>query len=261
MPPGIVLQLVYWLSLPTRGLAIGAMVWRKLVLEFPVFACYLMVSEAGDIARLVAYRTSSKAYFFTYWCTDSVVSAFALLAVYELLVRRLFPGFQRVRFYRRLFPIAAIPILGIGISAAFVILTGYQTAAIFVRIIHSFDGLRLASLVFLAALMLMMGRRWRGYDLGIALGLGLDAIGFLITASTFTKFKTIRPIALIASPIANDLACLVWLIACLRAQKSNLPAEEQAQMIEPQIVGEARKSEDAVKAWLESTRRPPDKQP
>src|SRR5258708_11206406 len=121
MQPGIVLQLVYWLSLPTRGLAIGAMVWRKLMPELPVFACYLIVSEACNAARFVAFRTSPKAYFYTYWLTDSFVSAFALLAVYELLARRLFPGFRRVRFYRRFFPIAAVPILGIGILAGFVI--------------------------------------------------------------------------------------------------------------------------------------------
>jgi hypothetical protein len=227
--------------------------------ELPVFACYLMVSEACNAARFVAFRTSPKAYFYTYWLTDSFVSAFALLAVYELLARRLFPGFRRVRFYRRFFPMAAVPILGIGILAGFVIVTHYKKAGILVQIVHSFDGLRLALLVFLAALMLMMGRRWRGYELGVALGLGLDAMGFLVTASTFAKFKTLRPIGLIASPIASDLACIVWLIACLRAQKSSLPEDEPAQ-VDSQIVGEARKSEDTVKSWLKSIRRPSDKQ-
>src|SRR5258708_32898809 len=109
MQPGIVLQLVYWLSLPTRGLAIGAMVWRKLMPELPVFACYLIVSEACNAARFVAFRTSPKAYFYTYWLTDSFVSAFALLAVDEFLARRLFSGFRRVRVYRRALPAAPCP--------------------------------------------------------------------------------------------------------------------------------------------------------
>jgi len=249
-------QFVYWFALPTRGLAIGAFAWRKLIGMFPVFFFYLLASELSDIARLITYWTprgfSSHAYQMTYWLTDSVVSAFALLATWELCGRRLFSGFQRVSFYRRIFPVAAVPILGAGLLASFVIVTGYksggQTVAWLVRFVHGFDGLRIAVLFFFVALMVLMGRQWRTYEFGVAVGLGIDAGGFLVTSSAVLKFEVIRSFAAVLPSLANDLACIIWLITFVRAGRGLVPIE--AGEIDPGLVYEAKKTEDALKSLL-----------
>jgi len=248
----VALQFVYWLALPVRGLVIAVLFRRKLVGELPVFFSYTLVSEIADIVRLIVYCTTdpghSRAYMMAYWLTDFVVSAFALLAVWELFGRRLFSGFQRVSFYRRIFPVVAIPILVAGLVASFVIVTGDRRAGIFVRFVHSFDGLRIAALFFFVALMVLMGRHWQRYELGVAAGLGIDAVGFLVTRGVFLKFAILKPIMSALPAMANDVACAIWLITLLGAGKKPVPDEADA--IAPGAVDEAKKTAEALKSLL-----------
>jgi hypothetical protein len=250
----ILWQVVYWMALPVRGLTIGIFVWRRLIRQFPAFFLYIVMSECGDIAgiaSLIVFGGHSTAYYYISWFSGSLVSAFALLAAYELCGRRLFARFAKVSFYRHLFPIAAILILGAGLLAGFVVVRGYPGGAIFVRFVHGFDGLRLAMLFFLVALMVLMGRQWKRYEFGVTLGLAIDAAGFLVTSGAFSKFPLIRPIDGAIPSIANDLACIIWLVAFLRQE----PISDDTKPIDPTIIEEARKSREALKSWSEVKNR------
>ena len=247
MHTGVLWQVVYWLALPVRGLLIAVLLWRRLVKKYPAFFFYLLVAELCNIARLIAFQKSQTVYFYTYWSTDSLVAAFALIATYELCLRRLFVGFQRVGFYRALFPVGAIPVAGIGILAAFLIVSGYKKVGIFVQIAHAFDALRVAMLFLFVALMIIMGRAWKRHEFAIGVGLGIDAVGLLVVSGAFARFPFIRPIAGRLGPLASDLACIIWLASFLR------PAEElpvDGDSIDPKVIIEARRSETELKAWL-----------
>src|SRR5580698_101238 len=101
-------DVVAWMSLPLLVLLAGAMVWKRLVREFPFFFTYVTVTAVIGVIRFVAYKGySAKVYFVVYWSSDFVILLTTFLAIYEVFIRRIFPGFGRVRFYRYLFPLFA----------------------------------------------------------------------------------------------------------------------------------------------------------
>lgn len=252
---GFAKELIYWFPLPARGLAIGMSVWRKLAGELPVFFAFLVISELSSLARLGVYFLTDyprvyKPYFYTYWLTGSILSAVALLATLELCAR-LFPGFRRVSFYRKLFPFAAIPILGIGIVAGLIrIFVGSKWAIVLVRIVFGFDGIRVALLFFFVALMQLMGRRWKNYELGIAVGLSVIAAQSLLTSSVLSGFPRLRSIAEVLGPFADDIACILWLLSIWSFKRAR--AEDDGPL-DPEVL---KAAEDARNAMKEMITRP-----
>src|SRR5579864_785714 len=108
--------LVNWFGLPALALLAILLVYRRWHRVFPLFLIYVIGTELIGIVRLVSIRSGF--YARIYWISDAVFASLALLATYELFFKRLFPAFYRVRFYRTLFPAAAILIAGgVAISA------------------------------------------------------------------------------------------------------------------------------------------------
>jgi hypothetical protein len=254
MSAGVGWEAVYWFALPVRGLILGVLLWRKLVKGSPAFFAYLLISELCDIARLLTRFISRDAYFYTYWISDTLVTALALVATYEVALQRLFVAFQRVRFYRWLFSIAAVPITAVGLLSGFLIATAYKRAALLFQVVHGFDAVRVAMLFFLVLLMLFMGRRWKRYEFGIAVGLGVDAAGTLLAAGFAEQLKFLPQFGRALPSLASDAACIVWLVAAVRAE----PVFDDTKPIDPMIIEEARKSKEALKSWSEARKRKPD---
>jgi hypothetical protein len=152
-----------------------------------------------------------------------------------------------------LFSIAAIPITAVGLLSGFLIASAYKKAALLFRIVHSFDAVRVAMLFFLILLMLFMGRRWKKLEFGIAVGLGIDAAGLLVISGLASQMFP-RQFGLALPSLANDVACIIWLIAALRAE----PKTDNIEPIDPRMVSEARKSEEVLKHWKKARNRAPD---
>ncbi|MBZ5522074.1 MAG: hypothetical protein LAP21_07510 [Acidobacteriia bacterium] len=247
-------ELVYWFALPARGLILGVLLSRRLVKASPAFFSYLLISELGDLARLLTSFIGRDAYFYTYWISDTLVTALALVATYELSLQRLFVAFHRVRVYRWLFSIAAIPIIAVGLLSGFLKATAYKRAEFLFKIVHGFDAVRVAMLVFLVLLMLFMGRRWKRYEFGVATGLGVDAAGSLLAAGFAEQLRHFPQFGRALPSLANDVACVIWLIASLRTE----PPSDDTKPIDPGIVDEVRKSEEALKSWSKGKTHAPD---
>src|SRR5215470_1343794 len=138
MSTKLLLQVVGWLSLPVLAVLAGILIWRKVRNKFPHFFNYVVVTEVVGVVRLWAYYAKPRAYAPVYWLSDLLIALFALLATYELFVKRLFPRFSAVRFYRYLFPIAT------AIVAIFAALAAIETRKFsnLLPMIHVFDVLR-----------------------------------------------------------------------------------------------------------------------
>jgi len=218
------------------------LIWRKTVREFPYFYYYIIVGGVIGVVRLCLYDPRSRVYLYAYWITDPLIAIAAFLATYELFMRRLFPRFYAVRFYRYLFLVAALVVVLLAVPASLQL----NQLWIIVRAIHVLGVLRVAILMFFVALMIVMGRRWSRYEFGIALGLGIQASALLIMFANMTLSLFVRAPIMALSPLSYDIACLIWLVTFLRPEPISTPT----QPVRPEIVQQARQWEETLKDSL-----------
>ena len=242
-------QIIYWLSTPVLVVLATIFIWRRLYREFLLFFSYIVVASLGDLLRLLFLHASERTYVNIYWSSQLLNSIFALAAVYELSLKRLFPHFYKVRFYQYLFFLAC------SVSLVLAALTAFRTIALSVlfNIQHAFDFLRVITLFFFVALMLFMGRRWAKYEFGVALGFALDAAAFVTTFAIWTRPGLLRQFAILLPTIGYDLACIIWLAYFLRPQKPEFVAAAN-----PELVRQARAIEGTLKDSLKGRKPPSD---
>lgn len=240
----VLTQLIGWFSLPVLVVLAGILIWRKVPRDFLYFFIYLILNEVVGLVRLWFYYARYRSYNSIYGLSDLLISLFAFLASYELFIKRLFPRFYAVRFYRYLFPAAAILIT---LSA---VPTSLHTprSLVLTTAVHVFDILRVATLMFFVGLMVFMGRQWTRYELGIAMGLIVEASALLVTSAVWTK-KPFTGHLLFDQlpPVAYDVACLIWLITFLKPEN---PTPVLSAPVSSEVLNEARKWEAALKDSL-----------
>ena len=248
MHTGFYWQIIYWFSTPTLAVVATILLVRHLHKRFPLFFSYIVVACLDDIARLVTYHTTFKTYAYTYWISQLMNTVFALLAIYELSFRRLFPQFQRIKFYRFLFLAAAITIATFAILTA---LHSIQTAVLF-KILHGLDFLRVTTLFFFVALMLFMGRRWERHEFGIAFGFAVDAAAFLAAFAIWTRPGYMRTLAATMPVVAYDMAAVIWLIYFLLPEKRIVVSTE---LIDPKVLEQADQWKKTIRESLNGKER------
>jgi len=237
---------------------VGAlMYWRRAYRELPFFFLFVISALLFGVLRYVAlfaWRHNVHFYiyyFYVYWITELAAAVPVALALYEIFLRRLFPSFQKVRFYRNLFPLAAVAIFLLTVITAS---RSSDKRAAFVTASHDADFVRTAILVFFVALMAFMGRQWRRYDFGIALGFGLQAAVAL--ADTAVGFKFHNPPALLTNidVIVYVITCLIWLITFLKPERA-LVMDTAGNQTAEDTLRQARKWEDVLKGFLTPGKR------
>jgi hypothetical protein len=177
------------------------------------------------------------------------LAAFAFLATYELFFKRLFPGFYKTRFYRSLFPAAAILVTAV---VACVSLVGGHLSALAMTT-RVFVFLQAAILVFFVALMIVMGRRWSKQEFAIAFGFGLDVSTSSILIGILSHTASRNEILNRLAVIAYDIACLVWLYCFWIAPKAQ--ASSPSPPLSTEALHEAKKWEDSLKDFMSQGKR------
>lgn len=247
MRSGLFWQAFSWLSTPVLAAVSIILLARKLQRDFPLFVSYVLLLFGIDIARLIAYYGAPyKSYYYVYWISDAVATLFALLATGELMLKRLFPEFYRMRFYRYLFALAGFLIaLFAGLTA--LSSKPYVLLSAFISVLHTAEVLLAAMLAFFVGLMIFMGRRWRRYEFGIALGLGVNAAALLLTLAIVAKSGPLRGIAGQIPVFGEDATAIVWLLFFLKPER---PAPGAGAGINPKVLHHARELQDALKGTL-----------
>jgi hypothetical protein len=238
-----------WFGLPALALLAILLVYRRWHRVFPLFLVYVIGAELIGVARLVSLRAPGRLYARIYWISDAVFASLALLATYELFFKRLFPAFYRVRFYRTLFPAAAILIAG---GAAISALLGGHFSML-AQTIHLYLFLRSAVLFFFVVLMLIMGRRWTRQEFGIAFGFALDVSTSSIFLGMLSRSATPNESLSRFAVFAYDIACIVWIYCFWSAPKPE-PAVPTAPL-SPTALHEAKKWEESLKDYISSDKR------
>lgn len=240
-------SIVSWLSLPVMAVVAGILVSRKLHRIFPLFFSFLVVATLIGILRLVVNLAgTSKMYFYTYWISDLVLMVCTFLAVYELFVMRLFPGFYKVRFYRYLFAFAAVSIILLAWITAFVSPNRRAWVLVEARVLGF---IVVAILIFLVSLMMLMGRMWTKYDFGIGFGFAFQNAAVLATSAAWVRSR-FGPTRIHQLPlIAFDVSCLIWLY-CFWSRDRILEQESKPVSITPAMVDQAQSWQTLLKGWL-----------
>lgn len=239
-----------WLSLPLLAVLACVIAWRRLQREFPFFLSYVSVACLVGVIRFAVYKICSPTvYFYVFWCSDVVVVLAALLAIYETFLRRMFPGFAAVRFYRYLFPTA------VGLIALFGFLSAMHSAdtrAAFLITSRVLDFIRSAVIGFFVAVILFMGRQFTGYEFSIAAGFGLQAAVALANAALRTQTHYAATVLDRFEPLAFDASCLIWLWSF--SKKNELPPPSVVKL-DPEMLHQARKLEETLKDFLTPGKR------
>jgi len=241
--------LIDWVGLPSLALLAVILIYRRWYREFPFFCLYVIGAEFVGITRLFFFGESTRVYSRVYWISDTALAAFAFLATYELFFRRLFPGFYKTRFYRLLFPAAAI-LVTVLVSCSSLMGGHLFALALTTRI---FVFLRAAILVFFVALMIMMGRQWTKQEFAIAFGFGLDVSTSSILLGILSYKSSRNEILSRIAVIAYDLACLIWLYCFWSAPKSQ--ATFPTSSLPSEALHEAKKWEKTLKDYIAPGKR------
>ena len=250
MPEANWIKLVVdWMALPVLSLLIGVLLYRKFQNEFPLFFAYVLASDAIGLGRLLAFRSAGHIYYYVYWISDIAVAVFAFLATYELFIKRLFPVFYKVRFFRYLFPIVAAVITILGAATAL-----YRgKLAVLLVTVRVYEFLRATILFFFLALMVLMGRRWSKPEFGIAFGFGLDVSASFAMLAFVARNGYELGIVNRLPTLAYDIACLIWVYCFLTASKGQPSTASPA--LSAEALNEAKKWEGSLKDFMSQGKR------
>jgi len=239
-------NLLFWFAVVVLSLLSAVFLWRQIWRDLPLFFLYIISAPIIGILRFTVYPLSRGAYFYVYWVSELAGAVFCSLALYEVFIRRVFPRFHKVRFYRGLFPAAAAAILLLTIVA---VLLSPDRKSSFEAASSAFDFVRTAFLVFVMVLMLLMGRQWGRYDLGITLGFGIQAAAALANAAVRTRLGGHRSAIFdTAEFVTFEIACVIWLITFLKPETPD--RLQPAGPLDASVLPQARKWESVVKEWL-----------
>jgi hypothetical protein len=241
--------LIDWFALPSLALLACILLYRKLYREFPLFFCYVVVTEMVGLARYAASKAWPGVYSYVYWISNLVVVLFAFLASYELFVRRLFPRFYKVRFFRILFPLAAILVNVLVVIAA---IYGNHKRWLLLSA-RTGEFLRAAVVFFFVSLMTVMGRKWEMKEFGIAFGFGLDVAISLASVALWTQASKRSPLVRRIPVIAYDIACIIWLYCFWTAPTDT--ETPSAPELSTEALHKAKKWEESLKDYISPGKR------
>lgn len=243
-------DVVAWISLPLLAMLAGVMIWKKLEREFPFFFSYTTLTALLGVVRFIAYKKySPHVYFLVFWISDFVILVATFLAIYEIFIRRIFPGFAKVRFYRYLFPVVAVII---GAVALMIALHAPDKRGAFLATSRIFDFLRSAVIGFFVLLILVMGRAFAGYEFDITLGFGIQAAIALINGAVRLQRGTRSETWDHLEAVAFDVACFIWLWTFAKGSASS---QVQAREFNPETLQEAKKWEKSLKDFITHDKR------
>ena len=240
-------SLLLWLPFLPLSLTLAVFLWRRLWQERPFFFAYLGSALLAGLARFGSSQLDPLPRFYTYWISDMAISLAVFMAMYEVFLRRLFGGFGQVRIYRKVFSVAGFVIL---ILAAFTAVEAHDRASAFLMASRGLDFIRTATLVFFLVLMLVMGRQWTRYDLGITLGFAIQAAAALANSAVGTLMHSRSGFLDSLEVVSYNISCLIWLFTFLKRESIDQPAPPDS--LTRDSLAQARVWESMLKVWLGS---------
>jgi hypothetical protein len=243
------------LALSGLGLQFGLCVLllvRRSQRPFRIFVAYSVFSVIASAAGLLV-RNIPHIYFYFYWTSEIFYLVLAMAALHEIIYV-VFKSFYTIGWFRLIFPAIGVSMILLAVLRA--LLTPHPVAQnpIFEIVISLEILIRLLQfglLVLFFVLVWFFHMQWRQIPLGIALGFGIAAAGFLGVFLLRSEFGTkVDPLVRIIPPIAYIIAVVVWLATFLTGEPGRLAKTWDPAITPEQIIAELRRHTKAVKGIL-----------
>jgi hypothetical protein len=215
------------------------------------FFAYTLFSVIASVTGLVIHNIPG-VYFYFYWVSEVFYIGLAMAALQEI-IHLVFQNFYTMRWFRLVFPVIGASMIFLAVLRT--LLTAGRTVGnpIFESIISLEILVRLLQfglLMFFFVLVWLFHLGWRQIPLGIALGFGIAAAGFLVVFLLRSEFGTkFDPIVRITPPIAYIIGVAIWLATFLRREAAQ-PELSVSSLTPEQVIAELRRHTKAVKGIL-----------
>jgi hypothetical protein len=224
---------------------------RRIYREFPIFFSYTALIVAGTVA-LWAVRSNAKVYFDIFWGSEVLGVILAFLALQEAL-RSVFRNFLGMRWFRWLFPVIGMAMLGVAVLRIILIprpaFSLFTTTILGLEIAVGF--LQFGIFIVFIMLVRLFHLRWGQRAAGIVFGYGVSAAGSLVAFLLRSEFGTkFSPLAGITPPIAYIIGVAVWLATFLKAEPERPEAAWAAKLTPEQMITELKRHTKTVKGIL-----------
>lgn len=243
------------LALSGTGLQFGLcflLLARGFQRPFRSFFAYTLFSVIASVAGL-SVRNVPHFYFYFYWASEIIYIVLAMAALHEI-VYMVFRKFYAIRWFRFVFPLIGLFMVLLAIVRAMVTPRPIAGNPIFEVVISLEILIRLLQfglLVLFFVLIWFFQMRWRQIPIGIALGFGISAAGFLVVFLLRSEFGTkVDPIVRITPPIAYIIAVLVWLATFIRTEVVRPEPAVTPALTPEQMIAELRRHTKTVKGIL-----------
>lgn len=193
------------------------LLWRKVNREFPFFFSYVSSAILIGLFR-GAVASNYRVYFVTYWGTEVIYIALALLSLQEVF-RKVFAAFYEKRWFWLFFPVVVIAISALAVIYRVGGPPGQvnQVMSFIVSMGTAINLVQALLFVLFFVLVWSNGIGWREYPFGIVMGFAAIAIGGFIGNWSRLIFGTKSMLLFIyGPPVAYILAVIVWLNTFLR---------------------------------------------
>jgi len=224
---------------------------RRSYREFPMFFAFSAVSVTGEIAGL-AVRNNTALYGDVYW-TNEVLSVFLVFFALQESFRSVFRNFFGMKWFRWLFP--GIGILMIVVAVLRTILLPRPAHSLFTVTILGLE-IGVAFLQFgifslFIVLISIFHLRWRQHPVGIVLGFGICAAGYLVALLLRFEIGTeFDPVVRIALALSYIIGVAVWIVTFLRGEPSGAAKGDGTPFTPEQMITELRRHTKVVKGIL-----------
>lgn len=200
-------------TLILQGFLVVVLYRSRTFWQFPIFFAYTAYSVIGA-AALLATSSRYDLYYYAFWANEAGSDVLAILALHEIF-RNVFYGFYvQFRWFRLLFPIAAVLSVLIvfwSTSHSLHLLSNHLMRLILALGISA-NFIQVALFCLFIAIARTFRLRWQFAPLGILLGFTLAALGGVIHYWAVSTFGTkIENFTKYLPPMAYILAILVWL--------------------------------------------------
>ena len=224
---------------------------RRIYREFPIFFGYTTLSVVATVALWAASK-NAKVYFDIFWTNEVLGVILAFLALQEVL-RSVFRNFLGMFWFRALFPIIGIVMIGIAVGRTLLLPRAAHsilTVTLFTLEI-GVGMLQFAIFSVFVILIRFFHMHWRQRAFGVVLGFGIASAGTLVAYLLRSEFGTkFDPVVRIAPAIAYIIGVAIWLATFLKAEPERPETAWATKLTPEQMIAEVRRHTKTVKGIL-----------
>jgi len=227
--PASISNLIWLIGGVGNLIALGLIVRRSLLREFPVFSSYLIFHTADTVGAFLIYQYLGRAslpYFYEYWTAQAIGLGLRFAVIYEIFLHVLRPYEGLRRGSTLMFRWVGVFLILAGIAVAVAGPSNEPTWAIQGALVtqRSIDVVQCGLLVLLFLSASYFALTWRNYVFGIALGFGVIAtLELLASAIAAQSSPLVSGVILNSLPrVAYGMGTMIWILYLAVPEPSRL---------------------------------------